>query len=387
MQGLWLLLLPVAATCGWFTGRSSKSNDRKLKHFKLRKDYFAGLNYVINEQPDKAVDVFIKLLEVDSDTVETHLALGNLFRRKGEVDRAIRIHQNLIARPQLDATHRLHALSALAQDYLKAGMLDRAERLFLELSTSKLYQTQSLRYLMKIYQQEREWVKAIEVAKQLRNSTKDRVNSIIAQYYCELAEKSGTLQKNEEVQTYLKEALSQDDACIRANLIKARMAEQSGDFLEAIKTYQKIEQQNPSFMSETVQPLMRCYQELNNEEAMLEYFKDCLNRYPKIVASLASAQFFEYELSSGTSLEQLAELFVKQPSLAALERLLNVYMSHANDHDQKQYALLHKLVGRLLAHKHLYRCAHCGLSGKMLHWLCPSCQEWGKIVPIALEPE
>ena len=149
-----VLLLPVAATCGWFMGRkespASDSTPNQLRH-----DYFKGLNYLINEQPDKAVDVFIKLLEVDSDTVETHLALGNLFRRRGEVDRAIRIHQNLIARPQLDKRHRVHALSALGQDYLSAGVLDRAERLFLELSRLGEENQQSLQFLLRIYEQEK----------------------------------------------------------------------------------------------------------------------------------------------------------------------------------------------------------------------------------------
>src|SRR3990167_1271396 len=149
-------LLPVAATCGWLLGRqkSNKESSGRVS-FKVRRDYFKGLNYLINEQPDKAVDVFIKLLEVDSDTVETHLALGSLFRRRGEVERAIRIHQNIIARPQLSLRDRKEALMALGQDYMSAGLFDRAERIFLEVVEIRAHSEQALKLLLHIYQQDR----------------------------------------------------------------------------------------------------------------------------------------------------------------------------------------------------------------------------------------
>jgi len=380
MQGLWLLLLPVAATCGWFSGRYTKIIDKSPQPSDLRKDYFAGLNYVLNEQPDKAVDVFIRLLKVDSDTVETHLALGNLFRRKGEVDRAIRIHQNLMARTQLDPLHRLAALSALAQDYLKAGMLDRAERLFLELSIDKNYQVQSLEYLMKIYQQEREWTKAIEVARQLRLVTKVPVTVMIAQYYCELAEKDLKNRKFEEAESYLKEALNENPQCVRATLIRARLAEQVEDYASAIRHYQKVELQNPIFMSETILPLMKSYQKINDHEAMFLYFKESLQRHPQLAASLAGSTFFQTQITTGIPLQQISELFTKQPSLSALNCLLNIY--NESSRDQSHYELLKKVVAKLMADKNTYCCSQCGLSGKMLHWQCPGCQQWDKIEPL-----
>ncbi|HYF97608.1 MAG TPA: lipopolysaccharide assembly protein LapB [Coxiellaceae bacterium] len=387
MQGLWLLLLPIAATCGWITGRNSKTVDKSTQHSNLRRDYFAGLNYVLNEQPDKAVDVFIKLLEVDSDTVETHLALGSLFRRKGEVDRAIRIHQNLIARSQLDPTHRLHALYALAQDYLKAGMLDRAERLFLELSTAKLYRVESLHCLMKIYQQEREWSKAIEIAKQLRSSSREPVNIVIAQYSCELAEKLYAEQKYTEAEHYLKEALYEDSLCVRATLIQAKILEKLGDFLGAIKAYQEVELQNPEFLSEVVQPLARCYGALEDSQGLINYLYHCVEKYPSMAAGLVSAQFIEHQVKLGVDLNKLNELFVNHSSLSAVERMLSLYETQAAKPAQPHYALLRKMVAKLLTRKNLYRCSHCGLAGKMLHWQCPGCQQWAKVKPILLESE
>jgi len=171
MIDLWPLLLPAAAWSGWWVANRSNSNKSHNVANKLSREYVVGLNYLLNEQSDKAVDIFIKLLEVDSDTVETHLALGSLFRRRGEVDRAIRIHQNLIARPQLSILQRKESLMALGQDYMSAGVFDRAERIFLEvveLGGSK--ETSSLHGLLAIYQQEKAWEKALDVIKKLEIS-------------------------------------------------------------------------------------------------------------------------------------------------------------------------------------------------------------------------
>ena len=387
MQALWLLLLPVAASCGWYAGQRASSKHQPAKPSNLQRDYFTGLNYVLNEQPDKAVDIFIKLLEVDSDTVETHLALGSLFRRKGEVDRAIRIHQNLIARSQLDPEHRLHALYALAQDYLKAGMLDRAERLFLESSTAKAYRVMSLQSLMKIYQQEREWLKAIEVAQQLRYSSKEPVDNIIAQYSCELAEKYYAEQKYSEAKRCLKEALDQDPLCVRASLIQAKILENLGEVAEAIKVYRKVEAQDPEFLSEVIPSLMRSYQKLNNQDAMANYLRHCLDCYPKITASLVDMEFIEKEFGHGFFNEKIEELFVEHASLAALERLLKLYEAASDSVAKVNYEILRKIVKKLLARKKIYRCTQCGLAGKMLHWQCPGCQQWAKVKPILSEVE
>jgi len=184
---LWLLL-PVAALSGWWIGWRTRNS--KIKHTSklLHPEYFKGLNFVLNEQPDKAIEVFIRMLEVDSETVETHLALGNLFRRRGEVDRAIRIHQNLIARPTLSREQRTHAVLELGMDYMRSGLLDRAEGLFLELIDSGSHLNQAYTELLEVYQQEKDWERAINIARKLEAVSVDSSSSIIAQFYCEGAD-------------------------------------------------------------------------------------------------------------------------------------------------------------------------------------------------------
>src|SRR5882762_1834435 len=164
MKIVGILLFFICIAAAWLLGYRARPKEEPQRKVNLPRDYLMGLNFLLNEEPDKAVDIFIKMLEVDSNTVETHLAVGKLFRRRGEVDRAIRIHQNLIARPQLERIYREQSLFELGQDYLSAGMLDRAERIFLELVSAKSHSAQALRILIDIYQQEKEWEKAAQTA-------------------------------------------------------------------------------------------------------------------------------------------------------------------------------------------------------------------------------
>src|SRR3990167_8803541 len=188
MTVVYVLLFFICLGAAWLLGYHSHSKDETPHKVNLPRDYLIGLNFLLNEETDKAVDIFIKMLEVDSDTVETHLAVGKLFRRRGEVDRAIRIHQNLIARPQLEKIYKEQSLFELGQDYLSAGMLDRAERVFIELVQAKTHAAQALRILIDIYQQEKDWENAIKVAGQYEAVTRQPMQQVIAHYYCELGE-------------------------------------------------------------------------------------------------------------------------------------------------------------------------------------------------------
>ncbi len=375
-------LLPVAAACGWFVGRrEERPEDTALLPKKLRRDYFKGLNYLINEEPDKAVDVFIKLLEVDSDTVETHLALGSLFRRRGEVDRAIRVHQNLIARPQLNNQHRLEALSELGQDYLRAGVLDRAERLFLELSKSGDADKNSLHFLLHIYQQEKDWQKAIEIAQQLQVKG-ESMRAVIAQYNCELAEQALDKGMQQRACEYLKRAQSSDYACVRASLIEGRIASEQGYYKEAIRHYKAAIAQDPDYLPEVVSLLVECYQKMNEQAKMLSYLRECLVRYPRFSLVLAIANYLQADQGDMVAIEFLAEQMQRQPSLRGLCFLVELYVKNSIGDAREKLLILQNFMHRLLADKPIYRCEHCGYAGKTLFWLCPSCHCWNTIKPI-----
>lgn len=378
-------LLPVAASCGWWMGRR-RYDKESIRHggvpFKMRRDYFKGLNYLINEQPDKAVDVFIKLLEVDSDTVETHLALGSLFRRRGEVERAIRIHQNIIARPDLATQHRLQALSELGQDYLRAGVLDRAERLFLELVELGERNQSSYRFLLNIYQQEKDWVKAIEIAQKLQGLG-ESMGVIIAHYHCEIAEQALDQGNASSAHLNLKKAQTYHSSCVRASLIRAKIEFNDQNYKAAIQNYQKIINQDPEFLIEMINPLINCYRALGEEDKMLTYFRDCLARYPHLSLVLAISGYLQRSQSYEHAIEFIAEQVRQKPSLAGVKCLVGSYLKEIHPRGETdKFAVIDQLLDQLLVDVPHYRCGQCGFSSKSLFWLCPSCHKWETIKPI-----
>lgn len=379
-------LLPVAAACGWYFGKVKSKNDSAARiSFKMRRDYFKGLNYLINEQPDKAVDVFIKLLEVDSDTVETHLALGSLFRRRGEVERAIRIHQNIIARPNLAPGHRLQALSELGQDYLGAGVLDRAERLFLEIIDLGEQSQSSYRFLLHIYQLEKDWKKAIKISQNLQNLG-EPMGLDIAHYYCEIAEAMLSESKHSEAQVQLKKAQSYQSSCARVSMIWAQLEYDNGNYKGAIHYFRKLASQDAAYLSEALPVLIDCYQKLQQEEKMVEFLRGCLLKQPCMSLVLAIADHLQKTADAVNATDFMVQQIDKQPTLWGLKHLVERYIGQVDYSDRERFSRVYNLLERLLLDQPIYRCVQCGFSSKSLFWLCPSCHHWSTVKPIQALP-
>lgn len=379
----WLVfLLPVAAGCGWYAGWRAARKQSQAPPLRLRNDYFRGLNYLINEQPDKAVDVFVRLLEVDSDTVETHLALGSLFRRRGEVDRAIRVHQNLIARPQLEKHYRLQALAALGQDYLSAGVLDRAERLFQELVNTNENSKQGLQSLLRIYEQEKDWSKAIETARKLENLTKQDMSSVVAQYYCELAEEALSKSWQAEALLYLKKAQAIHHDCVRASMMRGNIALGQGNFDEAIRCFKYVRKQNACYLPEVLDSMSYCYYEKHDEQGWINFLRMCLIEQPLIKIVIAIAEFKRDHEGPKAAIDFVTDQIQRQPSMRGLNYLIGVYLSQSYGETRDKLAILERFINRLISAKPVYCCEHCGFSAKTLLWLCPSCHRWETVQPI-----
>jgi lipopolysaccharide biosynthesis regulator YciM len=370
---LWLLL-PVAAASGWLVAQRGKSF--------LSPDYFKGLNYLLNEEPDKAIDVFIKLIDVDSDTVETHLALGLLFRRRGEVNRAIRIHQNLIARTTLNPQQRSLALFELAHDYRHAGLLDRAEDLFRELAISGTYQVLALRQLLEIYQQEQDWNKAISIAQQLVVLDHKQIHCVIAQYYCELAEDYRQEGQNDAAQDVIKNALKADPNCVRASLIEGQLALERESREEAILAFQRVERQVPDYLAEVIEPLQSCYEAIGQEDQFARYLRFMLERYGGITPVLMLAKIIKAQEGEQEAADFIVRHLHLHPSVRGLDYLLDLVLSDNASIRREHLLLLKDLTTQLLKNKPAYKCRHCGFTARKLHWQCPSCQQWNTLKPI-----
>lgn len=381
IQDILWLLLPVAAASGWY---GAKRSDRRAETTgnDYTPAYFKGLNFLLNEQPDKAIDVFVQMLEVDSETVETHLALGNLFRRRGEVDRAIRIHQNLIARPSLNRGHRAQALLELGQDYMRAGLFDRAENLFNELDEMKSHQEQALQNLLIIYQQEKDWEKCLQVAKRLGQISGRSFKPERAHYYCELAEEAEHTGDEAQIIQYLKSAQGCDADCVRATLIKGKLEVSQGDCSNAIQTLKTVEQQDAGYLPEALPLLLECYRQTGDGEELSSYLRQLYQRNKGIGPALALVDLIQTDEGESAALEFLTQYLRKHPDIEGIDRLLALGMKEVEGSAAETLQVLRQLLHKLLAGRPGYQCNQCGFMAKTLHWQCPGCKSWGSIKPV-----
>jgi len=379
---LLFLLLPIAAASGWWLARRSIPDKANTHRSELTSEYFTGLNYLLNEQPDKAVDIFIKMLEVDSETVETHLALGNLFRRRGEGDRAIRIHQNLIARPTLTKGQRAQALLELGKDYMRAGFLDRAENLFLELVDDREHKMLALENLLDIYQQERDWEKSITTARKIETTTGRRMNTVMSQFSCELAEIALSNGEKKHAQTTLKRALAYDKNCVRASIAIAAIEQGMGNYRSAIKYFKQVEQQDPTFVSEVVEPIFHCYQAMGKVDEMESYLNHILKQYGGVSPSLALAELTRLQHGELAAAKNIIDSLRLKPSVRGINRLTEFLMASSEGEARDNIEILKHLTAKLLDERPMYQCDNCGFTGKTMHWQCPTCKAWNHIKPI-----
>lgn len=377
-----IALLPIAYISGWWVSERKQKKILKRPETSFNPDYFRGLNYVLNEQPDKAIEVFVKMLEVDSETVETHLALGNLFRRRGEVDRAIRIHQNLIARPNLEREQKSQALLELGLDYMRSGLLDRAEGLFKQLLDMGSHTTEASRSLLDIYQQEKDWEQAIVCARRLESDSGDKHNAVIAQFYCELTENqvdSGNIKAAED---NLKKALNIDPKCVRASILEANQLIEKGRYKPALKAYKRIEKQDADYLPEVIAPIINCYRELDQLRDAGKYLESILARYGGITPLLHLTELIMELDSEEAGITYLSDALAQRPTVKGVDKLLEYAMNSTEEDVRDNLETIKDLTSNLLESRAIYRCHQCGFDARLMHWQCPGCKSWTTIKPI-----
>lgn len=374
---LLFLLLPVAAASGWWLARrdvEGRSDDPPG----AAPAFLRGLNYLLEEQPDKAIDVFLKLAEVDNETVETHLALGSLFRRRGEVDRAIRIHQNLIARDSLSRDQRGFALFELGQDYMRAGLLDRAELLFEEVVELGMHRERALQGLLDIFQQERDWVKCLEVAQRLKPFTDRPLCNEIAHFHCELADEARRSGDLASARSYLARAGEAHPDCVRASMLEGRMALEAGEPQLAVDLFLRIAAQGAAFVPEILPEWVQALSALGRDE--LPELESLAANYPSPPLILRLADAVLRERGCDEAIDVLTRYLAANADLVSLERVLELQSRQSAQGVAAQRArVLYQVAHDLLVHQSPYRCEHCGFSARALHWQCPSCHRWGTV--------
>lgn len=376
------LLLPLAALSGWWIGQRQKGEGKEYEQPELSTEYFAGLNYLLNEQQDKAIEVFIRMLDVDSDTVETHLTLAKLFRKRGEVERSIRIHQNLIARPTLARKQRDEALFELGRDYMAAGLLDRAESLFSQLVSGRDYAKMALEQLLDIFQQEKDWGHAIQIARRLAQVSGVNQSKIIAHFYCEQAELCYTERNISHAKKLLKKAVSDDRNSVRATMLEARFEIEANSYRSAIRILKRIEQQSPDFLSEIIEPLTLCYQALGKLPEMKDYLMHLQQVHGHISIVMVLSNLIAKEQGENEAVLYIDNYLQNTPSIKGLIGLIKFKLNQTVGSEHESFLQLEQLTSSLLVDKPAYECGHCGFSGKTMHWQCPGCKQWNSVKPI-----
>jgi lipopolysaccharide biosynthesis regulator YciM len=375
----WLLVLPVFFGLGWVAARIDIKHLLKESRA-LPRSYFTGLNFLLNEQPDQAIEAFIEAARVDPETVELHFALGSLFRRRGETDRAIRVHQNLIERDGLSPAQRLQALSELGQDYLKAGLLDRAEDIFVKLRGTDRDE-EALKNLLEIYQQEKDWAKAIAIAEAMPNHADHIWQKEIAEFRCEMAANEMLHDRHDEAGRLLDQALAANRKCVRATLLQGDLAQKVGADETAIDLWKHIEQQNPVYLALAAEKLMAIHLQLGRKEQGIQLLRGWLERHPSL--DLLDA-VFRAELDNDGAEAAYAlvrDELRRNPTLLGLDKLLEAQILVVPPERRADLELIKNLIHNHTRRVARYRCDACGFKARQFYWRCPGCGGWETYPP------
>ncbi|OAJ70906.1 lipopolysaccharide assembly protein LapB [Methylobacillus sp. MM3] len=375
----WLLALPLFFLLGWLAARMDLKQ-LLTESSAMPAAYFKGLNFLIKEQHDKAIEAFIEAVQINSESLELHFALGSLFRLRGEIDRAIHLHTNLLERPQLSDIQRFAIMAELAQDYLKAGLFDRAEELFRALCASPTYHQPALRSLLDIYIRERDWLRAIETATELERASGVRFHKEIAQFHCELAVEAASAVGTDQARKYLAEALAANPECVRATIMLGDMEAAAGSRLEAIVTWKRVEQQKPQYLGLVASRLLENYTAQRKTGEGLELLKVWMEKYslPSILNIIYEATL-KHEGADAAAKLARTEL-VRKPSLNILDRLLQAREIEKSG-EESDVGLIKNTVHHFLGNTRSYCCSQCGFRARQYYWQCPGCNHWESFPP------
>ncbi len=373
-MGQWLVifLLPLAAWSGWWVGMRKEA--RELRLSKSRTAYFEGLSFLLNDQTEEAIDVFLSMADVDRQTFDNQLTLGALFRKRGELDRALHLHSQLAVLERLDSPQKLAVDYELAEDYMHAGMFRQAQTL-LESLAEQNYRCESVYAgLCRIYERTAQWKKAIEASERWQDGGYGSRETQIAHYYCELA--AGCLKRGQvdAATKMLDAALASDKHCGRAYWMQADVSRQRGELVTAIHYYQSIAEQESNFLPEVLSILSECYESIGRKEEYLDWLLDKESTLSQVRLTLVVAETIR-EIKS----KDAFHLLKKRVEETHNPLLLSAFLAHHPSEDMRE---LHEGFARGITPRTVYQCDECGFRQQRLIWHCPACYAWSSYQPL-----
>jgi lipopolysaccharide biosynthesis regulator YciM len=375
----WLLAVPLFFGLGWIAARVD------IRHLvsqsrALPSSYFRGLSFLLNEEPDKAIDAFIEVVKVDPETIELHFALGNLFRRRGEIDRAIRMHSSLVNRADLAESDRLHAFFELGQDYLKTGLLDRAEDVLSRLAGTA-YAARARAFLLEIYQLEKDWERAIAAAREIEADGGGSRQTEIAHFHCELAARRLGESRPGEARENALAALAANRKAVRATMILGDIEAAAGRHDGAIEAWRRIESQDPQYLSLVGQRLIDSYAALGRSREGLTLLAGYLSQYPSVdLLDLVFALTVEQD-GAQAAYRMVRDELRRSQTLQGLDKLLDAQLMLASPDRAGDLQLVKDLIHAHTRRLTRYTCENCGFKARQYFWRCPGCSGWETYPP------
>jgi len=383
MIELLFLLLPVAMAYGWFMGRNSIKQKQQTDKQDLSIKYSTGLNYLLSNQQDKAIDSLLDALKVEDDSVEAHFAMANLFRKRGELDRALKVHEHLVRLNYLSTKDKQQAVFELGKDFLSAGLYDRAETMFTKLLKSKDYGVKSLTYLLKIYQSTKDWQQGLSHKKTIIKFNDKRQLHTLANFYCELSTIAFDEDKFIEVIELLEQALALDPNSCRANFLMAKIYETNEQCQLACQCYKDIYHQDQDFFPDVIEPMKACYSRLDALDEFYTFIKKVYDETAGSSALICYLDHIEVKHSNKKAIEFMLSALKRRPTIRGFQHFVKMQKNKEDkDVNNTSLDLIKELISEYLKVKHRYNCRTCGFNSATHYWSCPSCHEWEQLKPI-----
>ncbi|EKF73487.1 tetratricopeptide repeat protein [Alcanivorax hongdengensis A-11-3] len=386
-ESLWLIpFFFVAIGAGFFLGRRESKRRQRRRMASLSRDYVAGINFFLNEEPDKGIEALLKGLDVSEEGLDTHLALGKLFRKRGEFDRAAQLHTHLLEHGEFTRTQQEEIQLELAQDYLASGIFDLAEQVLLEMLDQDCQAKEEVTFqLMSLYEQERDWTSAINMGERL---IKPRPNlaPIVAQYCCEQAESQLRDGDINPARRMVRRALNFDENCVRASVLEGQLEMREQHWPAAIEAYQRIWNQDSDFFDEVLDKLRECYQAEEREGDFIQMLADVSAEKPSTSRILLLSEALKQRYGDKEAADFISDYMKANPSVRGLNRIIDMSLAGTAEGETREHlGMLKQLSEQLLNDKTLYKCRRCGFETPLMQWRCPSCKRWSTIKPVPKE--
>lgn len=383
MLELLFLLLPVAMGYGWFMGRNSIKQKDQSATQDLSIKYSTGLNYLLSNQQDKAIDYLIEALKVEDDTVEAHFAMANLFRRRGELDRALKVHEHLVRHGNLPTKAKQQAIFELAKDFLSAGLYDRAEKMFTSLLKTKEYGLKSHKSLMQIYQSTKDWQQGIALKKSIIKTKDKALLHELANFYCELATEAKGKGEFIQVLELLENALSFDPNSCRANWLMASVYEDNRQFEEACKCYQDIYEQDKEFFPDVIEKMHQCYKQIDAENEFFDFIRKVYDETGGASALIKYLEFVTKKYDQHKANEFLLSALKRRPTIKGFKHFIKLQLADSPSKEQgESLDVIKQLISAYINMRPRYSCRTCGFNSSTHYWACPSCHDWEQLKPV-----